>query len=232
MASFVTSETSVSSARPGLSLCRRPWQVIVPAVGLCPPGRAGRPRLRTCPADTSAAVWQWRFAVCGGSEARSVCTRSRPRPGGRRGGRPRRRPDDTELGLTRHPFGATAVITPRYFPVTMVLSALGPLLAAGNTTVVTPSERSPVSTVRLSEPADAVGIPPGVTSAAVVSGRGAVQPGLGVAGVADIEEPRRLSRRPSPDRPGTPVSTWHAETSQPTRGRERRLAGSHGATDC
>ncbi|MFD8427961.1 aldehyde dehydrogenase family protein [Streptomyces coelicoflavus] len=54
------------------------------------------------------------------------------------------------------------MITPWYFPVTMVLTALGPLLAAGNTTVVKPSERSPVSTVRLSEPADAVGIPPGV----------------------------------------------------------------------
>ncbi|KAA9159807.1 aldehyde dehydrogenase [Amycolatopsis acidicola] len=53
--------------------------------------------------------------------------------------------------IVRHPLGATAVITPWNFPVTMVLGALGPLLAAGNTVVVKPSERSPYSTARLFE---------------------------------------------------------------------------------
>ncbi|MEW2567397.1 aldehyde dehydrogenase family protein [Streptomyces sp. NPDC047070] len=66
--------------------------------------------------------------------------------------------------IVRHPLGVTAVITPWNFPVVMVLGALGPLLAAGNTVVVKPSERSPVSTVRLFELAAATGLPPGVLS--------------------------------------------------------------------
>lgn len=60
-------------------------------------------------------------------------------------------PDGGETRLLRHPLGATAVITPWNFPVPMVLGALGPLLAAGNTVVVKPSERSPLSTARLFE---------------------------------------------------------------------------------
>ncbi len=53
------------------------------------------------------------------------------------------------------------MITPWNFPVTMVLGALGPLLAAGNTVVVKPSERSPLSAVRLFELLD---LPPGVVN--------------------------------------------------------------------
>lgn len=63
--------------------------------------------------------------------------------------------------ILRHPLGATAVITPWNFPVPMVLGALGPLLAAGNTVVVKPSERSPLSTVRLFELLE---LPPGVVN--------------------------------------------------------------------
>lgn len=62
--------------------------------------------------------------------------------------------EDTTGGRTRilrHPVGVAAVVTPWNFPVTMVLAALGPVLAAGNTVVVKPSERSPLSTVRLFE---------------------------------------------------------------------------------
>ncbi|MGW0817213.1 aldehyde dehydrogenase family protein [Streptomyces viridiviolaceus] len=60
-------------------------------------------------------------------------------------------PDGSATRILRRPLGATAVITPWNFPVPMVLGALGPLLAAGNTVVVKPSERSPLSTVRLFE---------------------------------------------------------------------------------
>ncbi|MEG8279805.1 aldehyde dehydrogenase family protein [Streptomyces sp. AHA2] len=56
-----------------------------------------------------------------------------------------------ETRVVRHPLGATAVITPWNFPVAVLLGALGPLLAAGNTVVVKPSERSPLSAVRLCE---------------------------------------------------------------------------------
>ncbi|PSM39656.1 aldehyde dehydrogenase [Streptomyces dioscori] len=71
-------------------------------------------------------------------------------------------PQGERTDIVRHPLGVTAVITPWNFPVVMVLGALGPLLAAGNTVVVKPSERSPVSTVRLFELAAATGLPPGV----------------------------------------------------------------------
>ncbi|MFB7090303.1 aldehyde dehydrogenase family protein [Streptomyces sp. NPDC056296] len=80
-------------------------------------------------------------------------------------------PDGARTDIVRHPLGATAVITPWNFPVTMVLGALGPLLAAGNTVVVKPSERSPVSTVRLFELADAAGMPPGVLNLVLGDGR-------------------------------------------------------------
>ncbi|MFE4450910.1 aldehyde dehydrogenase family protein [Streptomyces sp. NPDC056796] len=71
------------------------------------------------------------------------------------------RPDGSCTKVLRHPLGATAVITPWNFPVAMVLGALGPLLAAGNTVVVKPSERSPLSAVRLFE---LLGLPPGVVN--------------------------------------------------------------------
>ncbi|WP_369212253.1 aldehyde dehydrogenase family protein [Streptomyces flavofungini] len=58
---------------------------------------------------------------------------------------------DGETRIVRHPLGATAVITPWNFPLAVLLGSLGPLLAAGNTVVVKPSERSPLSAVRLCE---------------------------------------------------------------------------------
>ncbi|NUP66881.1 MAG: aldehyde dehydrogenase family protein, partial [Nonomuraea sp.] len=63
--------------------------------------------------------------------------------------------------IVRNPLGATAVIVPWNFPVPMALGALGPLLAAGNTVVLKPSERSPMSAVRLLELMD---LPPGVVN--------------------------------------------------------------------
>ncbi|WP_072802558.1 aldehyde dehydrogenase family protein [Rhodococcoides yunnanense] len=69
--------------------------------------------------------------------------------------------DGSSSTIVRHPLGATAVITPWNFPVPMVLGALGPLLAAGNTVVVKPSERSPLSTARLFELCT---LPPGVAN--------------------------------------------------------------------
>ncbi|GAA2216136.1 aldehyde dehydrogenase family protein [Nonomuraea monospora] len=63
--------------------------------------------------------------------------------------------------IVRHPLGATAVIVPWNFPVPMALGALGPLLAAGNTVVLKPSERAPLSAVRLLELMD---LPDGVVN--------------------------------------------------------------------
>jgi acyl-CoA reductase-like NAD-dependent aldehyde dehydrogenase len=70
-------------------------------------------------------------------------------------------PDGSSTTILRNPVGATAVIVPWNFPVPMALGAIGPLLAAGNTVVVKPSERSPMSAVRLLELAD---LPPGVVN--------------------------------------------------------------------
>ncbi|MGY0499337.1 aldehyde dehydrogenase family protein [Nocardia sp. FBN12] len=92
-------------------------------------------------------------------------------------------PDQARTDIVRHSLGATAVITPWNFPVTMVLTAIGPLLAAGNTVVVKPSERSPVSTVRLVELAEAAGMPPGVVNLVLGDGRA----GAALAGHQDIQ---------------------------------------------
>lgn len=70
-------------------------------------------------------------------------------------------PDGSSTTILRNPVGATAVIVPWNFPVPMALGAIGPLLAAGNTVVVKPSERSPMSAVRLLELAD---LPPGAVN--------------------------------------------------------------------
>ncbi|MEU9058338.1 aldehyde dehydrogenase family protein [Streptomyces sp. NPDC048430] len=80
-------------------------------------------------------------------------------------------PDGSATRILRHPLGATAVITPWNFPVPMVLGALGPLLAAGNTVVVKPSERSPLSAVRLFE---LLNLPPGVVNLVLGDARAGV----------------------------------------------------------
>ncbi|GAA3546815.1 aldehyde dehydrogenase family protein [Amycolatopsis ultiminotia] len=59
--------------------------------------------------------------------------------------------DGSRTHVLRHPLGVTAVITPWNFPVLNVLIAVGPLLAAGNTVVLKPSERCPLSVTRLAE---------------------------------------------------------------------------------
>jgi acyl-CoA reductase-like NAD-dependent aldehyde dehydrogenase len=69
--------------------------------------------------------------------------------------------DGTGTTIVRTPLGVAAVIVPWNFPVPMTLGALGPLLAAGNTVVLKPSERSPMSAVRLLELMD---LPPGVVN--------------------------------------------------------------------
>jgi acyl-CoA reductase-like NAD-dependent aldehyde dehydrogenase len=70
-------------------------------------------------------------------------------------------PGGSTTTILRKPLGATAVIVPWNFPVPMTLGAIGPLLAAGNTVVIKPSERSPMSAARLLELAD---LPPGVVN--------------------------------------------------------------------
>ena len=68
-----------------------------------------------------------------------------------------------ELGLvTREPVGVVAAIVPWNFPLLMACWKLGPALATGNSVILKPSEKSPLTAIRLAQLAIEAGIPPGV----------------------------------------------------------------------
>jgi acyl-CoA reductase-like NAD-dependent aldehyde dehydrogenase len=73
--------------------------------------------------------------------------------------------------VLREPIGVVGQIVPWNFPLMFCGWKLGPALAAGNTVVMKPSELVPLSTLRLCELFDDVGIPNGVVN--VVPGYGA-----------------------------------------------------------
>ncbi len=67
------------------------------------------------------------------------------------------------LGLiTREPVGVVAVIVPWNFPLLMASWKIAPALAAGNSVVLKPSERSPLSAIRLAALVAKAGVPDGV----------------------------------------------------------------------
>ena len=72
--------------------------------------------------------------------------------------------------VTREPMGVIGAIVPWNFPMLMASWKIAPVLAAGNSLVLKPSEKSPLSALRLGELALAAGIPPGVFN--VVPGYG------------------------------------------------------------
>ena len=72
--------------------------------------------------------------------------------------------------ITREPMGVVGVIVPWNYPMIMAAWKLGPALAAGNSVVLKPSEKSPLTALRLAELAVDAGLPPGVFN---------VVPGLG-----------------------------------------------------
>src|SRR5690606_19228107 len=66
-----------------------------------------------------------------------------------------------ELGLvTREPVGVVAAIVPWNFPMIMTAWKLGPALATGDSVIVKPSEKSPLTAIRMAELALEAGIPP------------------------------------------------------------------------
>ncbi|WP_449433405.1 aldehyde dehydrogenase [Pseudomonas putida] len=68
-----------------------------------------------------------------------------------------------QLGLvTREPVGVVAAIVPWNFPLMMACWKLGPALAAGNSVVLKPSEKSPLTAIRIAQLAIEAGIPAGV----------------------------------------------------------------------
>ncbi|MFM1885567.1 MAG: hypothetical protein RL026_724 [Pseudomonadota bacterium] len=64
--------------------------------------------------------------------------------------------------VTREPLGVVGAIVPWNFPMIMAAWKIGPVLAAGNSLVLKPSEKSPLTALRLAELALEAGLPPGV----------------------------------------------------------------------
>lgn len=64
--------------------------------------------------------------------------------------------------ITREPMGVVGAIVPWNYPMIMAAWKLGPALAAGNSVVLKPSEKSPYTATRMAEIAVEAGLPPGV----------------------------------------------------------------------
>lgn len=64
--------------------------------------------------------------------------------------------------ITREAMGVVGVIVPWNYPMIMAAWKLGPALATGNSVVMKPSEKSPLTALRLAEIALEAGLPPGV----------------------------------------------------------------------
>lgn len=64
--------------------------------------------------------------------------------------------------ITREPVGVVAAIVPWNYPMLMASWKIAPALAAGNSVVLKPSEKSPLTALRMAELALEAGIPPGV----------------------------------------------------------------------
>ncbi|MGB8338229.1 MAG: aldehyde dehydrogenase [Burkholderiales bacterium] len=78
--------------------------------------------------------------------------------------------DDTLALITREPMGVVGCIVPWNYPMLMASWKISPALAAGNSVVLKPSEKSPLTALRLAELAVEAGIPAGVFN--VVPGYG------------------------------------------------------------
>jgi gamma-glutamyl-gamma-aminobutyraldehyde dehydrogenase len=85
--------------------------------------------------------------------------------------------------VTREPIGVVAAVVPWNFPILMASWKFGPALAAGNSVVLKPSEKSPLTAIRLAQLALEAGIPAGVFN--VVPGAG--EPGKLLALHQDVD---------------------------------------------
>ncbi|CAM2188383.1 gamma-glutamyl-gamma-aminobutyraldehyde dehydrogenase [Paraburkholderia sacchari] len=74
--------------------------------------------------------------------------------------------------VTREPVGVVAAVVPWNFPLLMAAWKFGPALAAGNSVVLKPSEKSPLTAIRVAQLALEAGLPPGVFN--VLTGAGEV----------------------------------------------------------
>ncbi|MGH9000290.1 MAG: aldehyde dehydrogenase family protein [Acidimicrobiia bacterium] len=72
--------------------------------------------------------------------------------------------------IRREPLGVCAAIVPWNFPLVLSMWKFGPALAAGNSVVMKPDEKTPLSMLRFAQLAEECGLPPGVLN--VVTGVG------------------------------------------------------------
>jgi 4-guanidinobutyraldehyde dehydrogenase/NAD-dependent aldehyde dehydrogenase len=72
--------------------------------------------------------------------------------------------------ITREPVGVVAAVVPWNYPMLMAAWKIAPALAAGNSVILKPSEKSPLTALRLADIALEAGLPPGVLN--VVPGYG------------------------------------------------------------
>lgn len=70
-------------------------------------------------------------------------------------------PDSLAL-VRREPLGVVGAVVPWNFPMIMASWKIGPILAAGNSLVLKPSEKSPLTALAMAELAVEAGLPPGV----------------------------------------------------------------------
>lgn len=77
---------------------------------------------------------------------------------------------NTHAMVVREPIGVCGQIVPWNYPLMMAAWKLAPCLAAGNTTVFKPSELTPLSTIKLFEIFEEVGIPTGVANLVLGAG--------------------------------------------------------------
>ncbi len=77
---------------------------------------------------------------------------------------------DSSSRIVREPVGVCGQITPWNYPLLQAAWKLAPALATGNTVVIKPSEITPLTTIKMADIFDEVGIPPGVIN--VVLGPG------------------------------------------------------------
>ncbi|WP_110630967.1 aldehyde dehydrogenase [Salinicola salarius] len=70
--------------------------------------------------------------------------------------------DDTLALVLREPLGVVAAIVPWNFPLMMTAWKIGPALAAGNSVILKPSEKSPLSALYLASLVREAGLPRGV----------------------------------------------------------------------
>ena len=70
--------------------------------------------------------------------------------------------EDSLALVTREPVGVVAAVIPWNYPMLMASWKIAPALAAGNSVILKPSEKAPLTSLRMAELALEAGVPPGV----------------------------------------------------------------------